>query len=81
MIEVHATAAHVDAVADHQLVRVRQPRQPRQVGDLRDVPGGDILVARTRDLQRRGQVGPELEPVHAAPRIAVRHVERKEQQA
>ena len=33
-----------------------------------------VLVARRRHLQRRRQVGPQLEAVHAALRIALRHL-------
>ena len=43
------------------------------VDDLGNVGGLDVLVARRRHLQRRGQVGPELEAVHAALRVALRH--------
>ena len=34
----------------------------------------DVLIARRRHLQRRRQVGPELKAVHAALRIALRHL-------
>src|SRR2546427_7118786 len=34
----------------------------------------NILVARIGHLQRRGQVGPELEAVHPAMRISLRHL-------
>jgi hypothetical protein len=34
----------------------------------------DVLVARLGHLQRRRQVGPELEAVHAALRVALRHL-------
>ena len=33
-----------------------------------------VLIARRRHLQRRRQVGPELEAVHAALRVALRHL-------
>ena len=35
---------------------------------------GDVLVARRRHLQRRGQVRPQLEAVHAALRVTLRHL-------
>jgi hypothetical protein len=44
------------------------------VGDLGNVLRRDILVAGVRHLERRGQVGPQLEPVHLAAIIAVRHL-------
>ena len=43
------------------------------VGDLGDVGGLDFLVAGLRHLERRGQIGPQLESVHPAGRIALRH--------
>ena len=43
------------------------------IGHLGDVLGHDVLVARRRHLQLRGQVGPELEAVHPPLRIALRH--------
>jgi hypothetical protein len=36
------------------------------IGDLRNFGGLDVLVARRRHFQRRRQIGPELETVHAA---------------
>ena len=44
------------------------------VDDLGDLGARDVLVARRRHLQRRRQVGPELEAVHPARRVAVRHL-------
>src|SRR6266571_3499796 len=44
------------------------------VGHLGDVAARDVLVARARHLQGRRQVGPELEAVHASPRVAARHL-------
>ena len=43
------------------------------VGDLRDRRAFDVLIARRRHLERSGQVGPQLEAVHAALRVALRH--------
>ena len=43
------------------------------VDDLRDLGALDVLVARRGHLQRRRQIGPELEAVHAALRVALRH--------
>ena len=34
----------------------------------------DVLIARRRHLERGGQVGPKLEAVHAALRVALRHL-------
>jgi hypothetical protein len=42
--------------------------------DLGDLRGGDVLVAGLGHLERRGEVGPELEPVHPPARIALRHL-------
>src|SRR4029077_6999463 len=56
--EIAANHAHAGAVViDH----------------LRNFRRLDVLVARCRHFQRRRQVGPELEAVHAALRIALRH--------
>ena len=44
------------------------------VDDFGNVLRRDVLVARRRHLQRRRQVRPELEAVHAALRIALRHL-------
>jgi len=44
------------------------------VGHLGNVGRGDVLVARRGHLERRGQVGPELEAVHTAGRVALRHL-------
>ncbi len=44
------------------------------VDDLGDLGARDVLVARRGHLQRRRQVGPELEAVHPARRVAVRHL-------
>src|SRR5262245_27113243 len=43
------------------------------VDDLRDFRAGHVLIARRGHLQRRGQVRPELEPVHPPPGGAFRH--------
>src|ERR1041385_8019578 len=43
------------------------------VDDLGDVGALDVLVAWRRHFQRRGQVGPQLEAVHAALRVTLRH--------
>src|SRR5229473_8303126 len=43
------------------------------IDDFRYFGGLDVLVARCRHLQRRRQVGPQLEPVHAPLRVALRH--------
>src|SRR5271168_186431 len=42
-------------------------------GDFRNLGGLDVLIARRRHFQRRRQVGPELETVHAAGGVALRH--------
>ena len=44
------------------------------VDELGDLGALHVLVARGGHLQRRGQVGPELEAVHAALLVAVRHL-------
>ena len=44
------------------------------VRHLGDVGRGHVLVARLRHLLRRRQVGPQLEAVHAAVRVALRHL-------
>src|SRR5579883_906205 len=44
------------------------------IGNLRDLGGRNILVARRGHLQRRRQVGPQLEAVHASVGIALRHL-------
>src|SRR5581483_7449883 len=44
------------------------------VDDLRDGVALDVLIARRGHLQRRRQIGPELEAVHAAERITLRHL-------
>src|SRR5580704_16162803 len=43
------------------------------VDHFRDLRRLDVLIARRRHLQRRRQIGPELEAVHAALRVALRH--------
>src|SRR5262245_4726892 len=43
------------------------------IDDFRDLRAGNVLIAGRGHLQRRGQVGPELKPVHAALRVALRH--------
>src|SRR5205823_3366252 len=43
------------------------------VGDLGDLRGFDLLVARGGHLEGRGEVGPELEAVHAAGGVALGH--------
>ena len=43
------------------------------VGDFGDVGGLHFLIARVGHLQRGGKIGPELEAVHAAGRIALGH--------
>ena len=43
------------------------------VGDLRDVGGLHFLVARRGHLERRREIGPQLEAVHAAGRVALGH--------
>src|SRR2546422_8024403 len=43
------------------------------VGDLGDRACGNVLIAWIGHLQRRGQVGPELEPVHTALLISLGH--------
>jgi hypothetical protein len=44
------------------------------VGHLGDVARDHVLVARRRHLQRRGEVGPQLETVHSPLRIPLRHL-------
>jgi hypothetical protein len=44
------------------------------VDDFGDLRGLHVLIARRRHLQRRGQIGPQLEAVHAALRVALRHL-------
>ena len=44
------------------------------VGGFGDLDAFDVLVARRRHFQRGGQVGPKLEAVHAALRVALRHL-------
>src|SRR6185312_13574913 len=44
------------------------------VGDFRNLGALDVLIARRRHLQRRGQVRPKLEAVHAALRVTLRHL-------
>src|SRR4029077_21233116 len=44
------------------------------VGDLRDRACRNVLIARIGHLQRRGQVRPQLETVHAAVAIPLRHL-------
>ena len=43
------------------------------IDDFRNVGGLDVLIARRRHLVRRRQIGPELEAVHAALGVALRH--------
>ena len=43
------------------------------VDDLGDLDRRDVLIARSRHLERGGQVGPQLEAVHAPLRVALRH--------
>ena len=43
------------------------------IDDFGDFGGLDVLIARRRHLQRRRQIGPELEAVHAALLVALRH--------
>src|SRR5262249_60517086 len=43
------------------------------VDDLGYLRGLNVLVARLGHLERGGQVGPELETVHAAMYVALRH--------
>src|SRR5262249_60821519 len=43
------------------------------IDDFRDLRAGNVLIARRGHLQRRGQIRPELKPVHAALRVALRH--------
>src|SRR5215211_2409481 len=57
--EVAANDAHTGAVV---------------VDDLGDHAGRNVLVARRGHLQRRGQIRPELEAVHAALVVALRHL-------
>ena len=56
-------------VADHD-----PHARPVVVGDFGNVLREDVLVARLGHLQRRRQVRPQLEAVHAALRIALRHL-------
>src|SRR4051812_8230356 len=44
------------------------------VSDLGNVAGGDVLIARRGHLERGRQVGPELEAMHAALAVALRHL-------
>src|SRR5689334_9047763 len=44
------------------------------VSDLRDLGGFHLLVTRRGPLERRGQIGPELEAVHASSWIALWHL-------
>jgi hypothetical protein len=46
---------------------------PSSVDHFRNLRRLDVLVARRRHFQRRRQIGPELEAVHAALRVALRH--------
>ena len=43
------------------------------IDDLGNLRGLDVLVARRGHLQRGRQIGPELEAMHAALRVALRH--------
>src|SRR5262245_7991059 len=43
------------------------------IDDLGNLRGPNVLVARLGHLERGGQVGPELEAVHAAMCVAFRH--------
>src|SRR5579862_6641399 len=43
------------------------------VDDFGNLRGFDVLVARRRHLQRRRQIGPKLESVHAPVSVALRH--------
>jgi hypothetical protein len=55
-------------------VAAHQPNlRPVVVCDLRDVGRLHFLVARRRHLERRWQVGPQLESMHPAGLIALRH--------
>ena len=45
-----------------------------RIGDLRDLCGGDAAVARGRHLVRRRQVRPQLEAVHGAVGLSLRHL-------
>ena len=44
------------------------------IDDLGDLDRRDVLVAWRGHLERRGQVGPQLEAVHAAAGVALRHL-------
>jgi hypothetical protein len=44
------------------------------IDDLRDGGGFDVLIARRGHFHGRGQVCPQLESMHAALRIALRHL-------
>ena len=44
------------------------------IEDFGDFGGLDVLVARRGHLQRGRQIGPELEAMHAALRVALRHL-------
>src|SRR4051812_44381 len=48
--------------------------RPVVVGHLWNIGGEHVLITRRRHLQRRGKVRPQLKPVHAPVRIALRHL-------
>src|SRR5207248_5654576 len=55
-------------------LKMTRPRyQDVLAHDFRNIVRQDVLIARTRHLQRRRQVRPQLKAVHAALRIALRH--------
>ena len=64
---VHRTALAPELAADHA------HGGAVVVDDFGDRLGLHVLIARRRHLQRRGEVGPQLEAVHPSLRIALRH--------
>jgi hypothetical protein len=44
------------------------------IDNFGNLGGPDVLVARSRHLQRRGQIGPKLEAMHAAQAVTLRHL-------
>ena len=52
--------------------------RPIVIHHLRDVARADVLVARIGHLERSGEVRPQLEPVHPAALVALRHLLMKD---
>src|SRR6185295_844488 len=75
---VHVAGIRSDAV-DRTLLAPEAPAHDAHartvvVGHVGDRARGHVLVARCGHLERRGQVRPELEPVHAAFGVALWHL-------